>query len=278
MVVTNKIEDNALIGVLLGGIGNNLFEIANLYCVSRDTHRPFYLYLVDPVNGKVKNDFLDVFNRFNVFYDMYLANNGIIIKQPQLQPFFDLRNYIGNEKEKYYVLGYFQDEKYFKKYKQEVKNLFYCPEFIKNAIYNRYGELYDYVSIHVRRGDYVDIGNLVPDDYYEKAYHNFFEGRDCIIISDDIDWCKKNIHIPNAIFCEKYVNSSYSSLFDFYCGVFCRDHIISNSTFAWWQAYLGERETSLIIAPWKWYICDFWNGVKADIIPERWTKFNPNYE
>lgn len=274
MVVTNKLPDNAIILGMFGRMGNNLFEIANGYCLSRETNRPFYLHLIDPITKELKHDALDIINRFDCIYDAKLAEGSVLIEQPLNQEFFDAKKYIRDTKKKYYIAGYFQDEMYFKKYEKEIKNLFYCPEFLKNMIYEKYGNLFDYVSITVRRGDYVKLGNLVPDDYYEKAYHQFFEGRKCIIISDDIEWCKKNIHIQNAVFCEKYENKEYSALFDFYCGVFCRDHIVTNSTFSWWQAYLGDYGNSLIIAPYKWYICKYWEGVKAEIVPKRWVKFD----
>lgn len=276
MAIVSKLEDNAIITGMLGKTGNNLFEIANSYCLSRETNRPFYLYLVDPVNKSLKNDALDIFNRFNYFYDRKLTNGSILINQPGNQEFFDAKIYMKDENKKYYILGYFQDEKYFEKYKEEIKNIFSCPDFLKDAILKKYGNLFDYVSIHVRRGDYVDIGNLVPDDYYEKAYHYFFEGRKCIIFSDDIEWCKEKIKIPNAIFCD--CDEKYNPvLFDLYAGSFCRDHIITNSTFAWWQAYLGEYGgNSLVVSPSNWYICDYWKDIKANIVPDRWIKFDSN--
>lgn len=70
----------------------------------------------------------------------------------------------------------------------------------------------------------------------------------CIICSDDIEWCKNNLHIENAIF------SDYKDpIMDLSLLSMCKHHIGSCSTFSWWGAWLGEQKDSVNIFPPYWF-------------------------
>ena len=137
------------------------------------------------------------------------------------------------------------------------------------------------VSIHIRRDDYVsnDAANklmgLLPLTYYEKAIkilEDRFHRLSIFVFSDDIDWVKNNLKVPERemqkiFFVEGDNHEDYE---DMYLMSRCRHHIIANSTFSWWGAWLGEIEDSVIIAPINW----FKDNVKdaSDVVPNRWMK------
>ena len=124
MVVTNNLPDNAIILGMLGRMGNNLFEIANGYCLSRETNRPFYLHLIDPITKELKHDALDIINRFDCIYDAKLAEGSVLIEQPLNQEFFDAKKYISSTKKNAILLGIFKMKCILKSTKKKSKIFF----------------------------------------------------------------------------------------------------------------------------------------------------------
>lgn len=163
--------------------------------------------------------------------------------------------------------GYFQSEKYFEHCEDEVRQIFEFDE-SKFAHLPKIGE--DVIAIHIRRGDYVGHPHYVqlPLQYYydgiEYIQKNHSEAQNIIVFSDDIEWCRKNIQIKNLVF------SGYSEIEDLYLMSKCSYHVIANSSFSWWGAWLANSK--MVVAPGTWF-----NGELAakchgqDIIPTRWT-------
>jgi hypothetical protein len=152
---------------------------------------------------------------------------------------------------------YFQDPKYFEKYANEIKALY--GDITWAGI-----KMIDKVSIHIRRGDYV--GNsfyvdLMATDYYQKAMAEFPKGTQFLVFSDDIEWCQKQ-----EVF-QKACNFSFSNteLEDLNEMMTCNGHIIANSTFSWWGAWLGKGK---VIAPKAWYA----DGVERTVCPKTWIR------
>ena len=109
------------------------------------------------------------------------------------------------------------------------------------------------VSLHVRRGDYLnlqlsDTHKNQSQKYYQDAMLKF-EGYRPVVFSDDIEWCKeemawlKNNH-PDPVF------MSYDHFTDLCLMSLCNGHIIANSSFSWWGAWLGGGKT---VAPKEWF-------------------------
>ena len=113
------------------------------------------------------------------------------------------------------------------------------------------------VCVHVRRGDYLNYNYYMvcnPAYYNEcmleiKKMHpqvKFF------IFSDDIEWAKNNLN-ASEIAESVYVPQGNADYVDFELMRRCKHFIISNSTFSWWAAYLGEYKQKTVITPDKWY-------------------------
>ena len=148
--------------------------------------------------------------------------------------------------------GYFQTEKYFEHCRDKVRETFVFKEAIKDRA-NQWIESYkqhNLVSLHVRRTDYVHLPNhhpLCTLDYYKTAIAEFPDAH-FIIFSDDIEWCKENLQIENATFADTgsdYVDLCVMSM--------CNHHIIANSSYSWWGAWLNPSETKRVIAPKIWF-------------------------
>ena len=149
---------------------------------------------------------------------------------------------------------YLQDEKYFKKYEDEIKQ--------------RFGEGIGFlprVGVHVRRGDYVNNAfyvDLASTDYYERAMA-MFPGKQFAIFSDDTEFCKKRFIGYNI----KVVEGG-TELEDFNMLASCESQIIANSSFSWWAAYLNPHPKKTVIAPLAWHP----DGIERTKIPTEWIK------
>lgn len=103
------------------------------------------------------------------------------------------------------------------------------------------------VSIHVRRGDYVDnpfYVDLFKDGYYERAMAQF-PNASFMVFSDDTEWCKQQPIFENCLFSE-----GRTEVEDMNRMAGCKGHIIANSSFSWWAAWLSQKKT---VAPKQWY-------------------------
>ena len=113
------------------------------------------------------------------------------------------------------------------------------------------------VSIHIRRGDYLNensIHSVQNVDFYKNAISLMLDRvsrRDVIffVFSDDIVWAKSNLLINESII----LISTCSPVDDFYLMSNCQHHIISNSTFSWWAAWIGDQSSKIVISPRQWF-------------------------
>lgn len=171
------------------------------------------------------------------------------------------------------LMGYFQTEKYFKHCEDIVKKEFtYNDSLINTAdkFLSSYKHL-DLVSIHVRRTDYLHYTHIHAKCdllYYTEAMNQFNKSKTCFVVTtDDINWCKENIKTDNILF------SSDSYELDLCIQSRCDHHIIANSTYSWWAAWLGQNPNKKIIAPENWFTPDFATiSPDHDIVPSHWIK------
>ncbi|OGU16102.1 MAG: hypothetical protein A2X61_13405 [Ignavibacteria bacterium GWB2_35_12] len=177
-----------------------------------------------------------------------------------------------------YINGYWQSEKYFKDIKSIILNdlSFKEPlEGLNNEISVKILSS-NSVSIHIRRGDYVTnkITHLTHGvcgiEYYINAINyisKHLEEPHFFIFSDEPDWAKTNLRTSFPISFVNH-NSGQNDFEDMRLLSLCRHHIIANSSFSWWGAWLCRNENKIVIAPQKWF-----NEYKADtkdLYPEDW--------
>ncbi len=162
-----------------------------------------------------------------------------------------------------YLIGYWQSEKYFSEAVSVIREDFT----FKLALSKRNAELVaqidavNAVSLHVRRGDYVQNSKtnlthgLCSLDYYHAAIKYVATHVDrphFFIFSDDIAWAKKNLNVE---FPSHYVdhNQGADSFNDMRLMSLCKHHVIANSSFSWWGAWLGCNPEKLVVAPRCWF-------------------------
>lgn len=233
---------------LMGGLGNCLFQIAAAYSVSlRDSKKFICEKIVSHGSHKPIDHYLNnIFRKIN-FGDVNFSYSNY------KEPFFHY-NEIPKSSNNLLLNGYFQSEKYFINYRNEILNLFEINEDTKNKLNDKYGNVLSKktCSIHIRRGDYVRLNQyhtVQPIDYYEKSFNLIGNDYDYLIFSDDIEWCKNNFDfIPNKHFIEG--DSDYENL---YLMSMCNNNIIANSSFSWWGAWLNKNENKKVISPKNWF-------------------------
>jgi len=155
--------------------------------------------------------------------------------------------------------GYFQSEKYFSDYREEVAKLFVFPEEIKEKVDTKFNSLKNKkkIGIHIRRGDYKIYSTthpVQPVDYYERALKKFSMEQmagDAIFIlcTDDLRSVQGEFDLDKLGFV--YSNAK-SELEDLYILSQCDSVVISNSSFAWWGAWMGKKKEK-VIAPGVWF-------------------------
>ncbi len=175
--------------------------------------------------------------------------------------------------------GYWQTEKYFIDIRKELLD---DLQFLNGNGEQRLKALGqqllgndNYVSVHVRRGDYLQFseiyGDICGEQYYQKAMA-YINQRVCspvfVFFSDDIGWVKEHYGDENSIYIEESMFEDYQSWYDMYLMSCCSHNIIANSTFSWWGAWLNQREEKMVIAPQKWM-----NTLNmTDICPKTWLR------
>lgn len=173
--------------------------------------------------------------------------------------------------------GYWQSEKYFKHIRNDLLAEFQF--FRGEEKYIRLKEKFlnndNYISVHIRRGDYMaepDVyGSLSLSDYYNKAMDYMRNRVNCpvfVFFSDDIDWVKRNLGNKEDIYIEEALFEDYRMWYDMSLMSCCANHIIANSSFSWWGAWLDRKEEKIVIAPKRW----LYNHQTPDIWCEDWIK------
>jgi hypothetical protein len=175
----------------------------------------------------------------------------------------------------YYLDGYWQTEKYFLVNRQKLLNDF-CLKQSLSAVANNlanHAKSVCSVSIHVRRGDYLNYSNtfnIQSVDYYQRAINvlkNKLVSPIFFVFSDDITWCKANLSFANDLI---FIDESIADYEQLTLMSLCSHHIIANSSFSWWGAWLGLNQDKVVIAPQNWF-ADHALTVN-DIVPNDWLK------
>jgi hypothetical protein len=188
------------------------------------------------------------------------------------------------EGDRYYE-GYWQSEGYFHGVAADLRRLFAFPALsARNADFLA-GLARPACSVHVRRGDYLSTANrflqVCSPAYFARAVHAVSrkrEVRSIAVFSDDPEWCRSSLDFGGRPIHLVDWNKDSESWQDMALMAACEHHVIANSSFSWWGAWLGEREGGEIVAP------DSWsrpapagrrqgnNNDYADTVPERWTR------
>lgn len=156
--------------------------------------------------------------------------------------------------------GYFQSWRYFEPFADVIRKEFVFAEHL----------VFDHpcvVSIHVRRGDYLSFPEHHPPltmDYYRRAMEMFPAAR-FLVFTDDPGWCLVNFDRKDC-----QIRTNDAPEIDMGIMTDCQHHIIANSSFSWWGAYLGRNPNKRVIAPKAWFGPAKAGWDTKDLLPEGW--------
>jgi hypothetical protein len=256
---------------LIGGLGNNLFQIACAYAYSLKHSKE--LVLINEKFG-ITHNALDT-------YKSNILSNITFVKKYDMskfkvynEPFFHFQEIPAIEGD-VLLNGYFQSEKYFKEYEKEIKELFSYPKECYELINEKYKKELERntCSIHVRRGDYLKLPDHHPVqtiNYYMKAIRQMSDDSLFLVFSDDITWCRENFPDIEDKFIFIEGNKDYEDLL---LMNLCKNSILANSSFSWWGAWLNENYDKKVFTP----IYDKWFGKSIshdlkDLFPINWKQ------
>ena len=176
--------------------------------------------------------------------------------------------------------GYWQSERYFADAADDVRRELTLerPAAGRNAELLERIDACHAVSVHVRRGDYVTVPEihaahgLCSLDYYRRASrHVAARVADPVffVFSDDPDWVHDHLRLEGETVQVDH-NGPDAGPEDLRLMSRCAHHVIANSTFSWWGAWLDPRPDKIVVAPRQW----FQDGERdtSDLVPAGWVR------
>ena len=157
-----------------------------------------------------------------------------------------------------YLCGWWQFEGYFIDHEATIRRAFVFPplsdesDMIAEQISTTTA-----VSVHVRRGDYLSHSRLgfLDESYYRRAVESIRSrvgDTEVFVFSDDPSWCKRQLQLPvptHVIERRLPVGRDWE---DMCLMSLCSHHVVANSTFSWWGAWLNSSPSKLVVAPSRW--------------------------
>lgn len=183
---------------------------------------------------------------------------------------------------------YLQELHYFESIQSDIRQFFKPSERIREELARRTAEIFGdsahQTSLHVRRGDYLKYPDLFPlcsPEYYERALQaaeTKHPDHKVIVFSDDIAWCKKHFQGRGFTFMHGVTRpvevhqrrGEPADFWDVFIMTQCDQHIISNSSFSWWGAWLSENESPMY--PSLWYGPGYADIPWRRMIPDAWSE------
>jgi hypothetical protein len=247
-----------------GLLGNQMFQYAALRGIA--AHRGFEFCIP-------RSSFRDRSTHHQLFEAFKLE--GLQHIRLLLEPTVQERHYhfdndlFDSVPDNHNILGYLQTEKYFVHIADDIRADFQFRDDILEPCAEYIQRLDDPVSLHVRRGDYVNNVEFATctRQYYDAALSHFDSERPVIVFSDEPDWCRREFQGLRFT-----VSSGHDNVTDMCLMSLCRAHIIANSSFSWWGAWLANSDA--VYAPKDWFGTEGYTAGydTSDLIPGRWNR------
>ncbi len=236
-----------------GRLGNQMFQCAAWKGIAKQNNYEFCI----PLSGvfgtndeRVQASDVNLYNFPNIINNNIRMTNFNTREESSFA--FD-EDLFYNCSDNINLFGYFQTEKYFRHIKDEIKKDFsfssfthkMCEIYVKGIF-----ETSEIISLHIRRTDYVSDSNfhLLDLNYYQLALELLPENIPVLVFSDDPEWCEKQFFFKNDRF---KISKSNNTLTDLCLMTMCNYHIIANSSYSWWGAWLSNSQK--VISPKKWF-------------------------
>lgn len=284
-----------------GGLGNQLFQVALGIRLAHDREAELTL----DAGAYVANEPLRTYqlDRFRIRARRLRAEELArvrplamrlptpLYRRVHLFPFLGGRTYVKERSWRFdpaiptidapaYLDGYWQTERYFEPVADLVREQLQLVDPLAEHRKRTLDILNSKVSVslHVRRGDYVANAETLAlygtcsSDWYERAMAAIAD-MTCeptfFVFSDDPDWARANL---STRWPRHFVDPDGDGrdFEDMYLMSQCSHHIIANSTFSWWGAWLNSRPDRIVVAPAKWFANSPHDT--RDMIPAGWRR------
>ena len=156
-------------------------------------------------------------------------------------------------KEGVYLEGFWQNYQYFEDVKEDLQKIFNPNYKFNQSVLRIMNEIKrcNSVGVHIRRGDFIKLGWNQEIDYYINGISMMQSYvKDCVffIFTDDKKWAREQFRNSEKTFIVEF-ESNQQDLDEFFLLKNCKHHIISESTFGWWAAYLNLNPNKIVIVP-----------------------------
>jgi hypothetical protein len=286
---------------LLGGLGNQMFQYATGRAVANRLGAQLLLDLSAFEHYNLRRyelDALSVEARVATSSDLARAGSNTSVSsflwhlfrlkglnRPALlykEASFEYDDEIRQVRAPVHLDGYWQSERYFVDVADELRKEFALKQPLDEANRRMLEKICDpliqAVSLHIRRGDYVSnehtaqFHGVCSLEYYQLAVE-YIAARvskpHFFVFSDDPEWVSHNFSVDHPMTVVE-VNGADRGVLDMTLMKSSRHHIIANSSFSWWGAWLNPREDKIVVAPKRWF-----SGASLDtrdLIPVSWTR------
>lgn len=281
---------------IVGGLGNQMFQYAAGRALSLASGQPLKLDLTEMDRYKLRALQLDQFNikgdiarldevparQRNSFFGRIVTsvkNRGRVPQLVEKSAQFDPA--ILRTSGPAHLSGYWQTEKYFADYADIIREDFSLKQPFsveRQRTLTMIEEAQSPISVHVRRGDYVtnptanSIHGTCEPEWYATAMQNMastIKDATFFVFSDDPQWARENLTtIGTMIFVEPQSDGRDGE--DMHLMAACHSHIIANSTFSWWGAWLNSNADKRVIAPAMWFRSEAHSN--PDLVPAGWER------
>lgn len=276
-----------IVAKLIGGLGNQMFQYAfgRYLAIKYNTE-----LLIDVAGFKNTNRSygLDVFEIDCAIVDL-ISKEGFVSydhnMMTQVTKNILFEKGMGFNREAYTVgdnvvlQGYWQSEKYFSTIAPVIRNDFKVRLSASDQNRETLAQIKEITSVcvHIRRGDMAydpkirDVHGLIPLTYYKYCMQQMVVSCNdphFFIFTDDPIWVMNHTKVLSQPFTIIYWNQ-FRDYDDFRLMQNCKHHIIANSTFSWWSAWLCNNPDKIVVVPKQWIQDE--SRINPDLIPNEWV-------
>lgn len=248
-----------------GGMGNQLFIYAFGYARARESGERLVLDLSSYKSGYFRGYMLDNFNLDDCditgirypdnrlgykLHKTFLQQRYCYIREKDYPQKTD--GISEKDRHRFYFHGFWQNKNFFRGFEEDIARQF-TPKSISERVRGFSKEINgrNSVAVHIRRGDYLDIGWGTDGGYYEKAFEYMAASipkPEFYFFSDDMEWTEKKFGgKPNFHFVSG--REGLTDLDEFFAMSECSHNIIANSSFSWWAAWLNRNPGKIVTFP-----------------------------
>lgn len=262
---------------ITSGFGNQLFQYFTAYSLSKELDCDLFLDITSFKKDKQRSFLLSNFDMdISIWENSFLVKLGLKKIKDKGVGYQNIEIQKGG---RYFLKGYWQTPLYFKKHEKFVRQSLFSHIDLHSRF--KIEKHFKLISIHVRRGDYVNNPvinskfNVCELDYFRDAINIMYRTLNYsnlhfIILSDDYEFVNTSFRFLES---KTIINGDTDKpIDDFNIMINCNHNIISNSTFSWWGAWVNPNSNKIVISPKEWFKDPKQNHFLKDLLLENWIK------